>query len=647
MGKRRRQRSNRSRRGQSVHAAEAARSDRQEHSQPVDNGPPERRGPRFLLTAVVLLGILSVYLLGAHRLASTRSVWSPDSGARLIQVQSVADHWPDWSILYPAEALDPAHENSPLSFFEYRHEGRSYIVYSFLFALISAVFLGAFGFLGLALTPILGGLGTSLAVFGLSRQLRFRFPLAPMVLVALATPVALYSMVFWEHSLTTGLAAGALYFAVRAVSAGRSAFWFAAGATAGCSIWFHEVLVPYPFALALGAIWVHRRKAARPLVALLGGVALLVLPLAFLNNAIYGTPLGPHLVTVRLGSTTAALGYLLKPWEMTLGAFFTLFGWGDSNPQAAGALARMFADPSWSTRWELGVSLLMALPVLIWFGLATSTAWHRGWRRRLSILMFVGMLGSSTWVLLHPDPAHSLFLVAPFLALAFATPLRRTSDERDTSRLARQLLAVVTAAYTLAVLFAPVLGGTEWGSRYLLATVPALVVLAWSAVERLLPEPGARATGSWEPGAKPLLVGMALLVIAALALQFRGYRVIHNMHRQNRELADAVVQTRDPVILTGVWWIATAAAPVYPERQFLYYGRDPSRTLTPLLERMRVDGVERFTWIGRSPPEIAEQATDAGYAPLVPTLTRAAYDLYRMQYVSFERLLEETAPPRK
>ena len=361
MGKRRRQRRNRTRRGQSVHAAETARSDRQEHSQPVDNGPPERRAPRFLLTAVLLLGILSVYLLGAHRLASTRSVWSPDSGARLIQVQSVADHWSEWSIPYPAEALDPAHENSPLLFFEYRHEGRSYIVYSFLFALISAVFLGAFGFLGLALTPILGGLGTSLAVFGLSRQLRFRFPLAPMVLVALATPVALYSMVFWEHSLTTGLAAVALYFAVRAVSAGRSAFWFAAGATAGCSIWFHEVLVPYPFALALGAIWVHRRKAARPLIALLGGVALLLLPLAFLNNAIYGTPLGPHLVTVRLGSTAAALGYLLKPWEMTLGAFFTLFGWGDTNPQAAGALARSLADPSAPTRWHLGVSLLMAL----------------------------------------------------------------------------------------------------------------------------------------------------------------------------------------------------------------------------------------------------------------------------------------------
>ena len=144
-----------------------------------------------------------------------------------------------------------------------------------------------------------------------------------------------------------------------------------------------------------------------------------------------------------------------------------------------------------------------------------------------------------------------------------------------------------------------------------------------------------------------LLVGMALLVIAAVPLQFRGYRLIHATHRLNRALADAVVQTQDPVIVTGVWWIATAAAPVYPERQFLYYGRDPSRTLTPLLERMRVDGVERFTWIGRSPPEIVEQATDAGYVPLVPTLTRTAYDLYRMQYVSFERLLEETAPPRK
>ncbi|MFQ5823235.1 MAG: hypothetical protein ACE5JB_04190 [bacterium] len=615
-----------------VHHGKTLASNRPVHTHVADGDLHVGRSSSSFLVGVVLVGILGLYFLGAERLASIESFWSPDCGARFIQVQSIVQHWPDWSISYPAEVLDPGHENSPLIIFEFQNKGKSYIFYSFLFAMISAVFFDGFGYLGLSIAPILGGLGTALAVYGLARQLRFRFPIAPMLLVAVATPVALYSQVFWDHSLTTGIAAISLYLAVRAAKEGRLCLWFAAGAAATSGVWFHEILIPYPVALAVGAIWINRRQAVNPILALVGGSVLIMVPLAVINQSVYGTPFGPHLSNVGLGTTGGMLYYLQYPWDLILGAYFTLFGWSAHNPVGARQLALMLDEPSLPARSDLQTSFVMAVPIILWFVLSAAGVWRRDQGRRLSILLFVAIFMSGVWSCLYPQKAHSLFYVCPFLVLAFAASLRRTNDKHDSLLQFRQMLAVVTAVYTFSVLFKTTLGGTEWGSRYLLATVPALVLLSWSVIENLLPERDARIARNWAGGAKSLLAGISLLLVVSVVLQFQGYRQIESTQRMNRQLTEAVMQSRDEIIITGMWWIAMTAAPAYPHKQILFV-RDESH-LTPLLQRMQQQEIESFTWLGPSPRNVSPLAIKAGYAPVMKTLTRTTYNLYHLQYVA-------------
>lgn len=606
--------------------------------------PAKARVPWSLLGALLL--IFAVYLTGAVRIAAARSVWSPDCGARLIQVQSVLQHWPDWQVSYPAKALDPNHQNSPLtsmsSNFEYRYQNKTYIFYSFLFALISAVFFRLWGFLGLAFLPLLGGVGAALATCGLARLLRLRFPVVPLLVVALLTPLALYSVVFWDHSITTGVAALCFYLAVRAVATGERWPWFAAGVALGAGLWFHEILIPILPALVVGAWWArHRRPWLRNSLLLFCGTALLVIPLALVNQAIYGTPSGPHLSNNQLGSAGAIGSFLLKPDEWISGALYTLFGWGNANPAYTSQL-RDWIRSSPQMRWEVIMSLWMALPFVLWIVLAVSGLWRRSWGWIPSLLLFAGMIAAGVWVTHHEGVwSHSLFYVCPLLALAFA---RQPRDERkdngddDDVRLLWWVLGVITAVYALVALLKPTLGGTEWGSRYLLITVPALTLFAWSAVESLLPARGNG--GAWRPGAKPILAGIALLTGMTVWLQFYGFRTIEETHWSNRRLADALEQTPDEVIVSAVWWAPLNAAPAYFRKKILYAG-DADHPAGPLFERMRAANVRTYTLLGFSPLNLSDFSRPLGYVPLANTHQPTVFGLHLNRYL----LLDLPEPP--
>src|SRR6185437_13485516 len=72
-------------------------------SAPDSTAPPARRLGPTLVVAGCLVLIFGVYWWLAAQLAAFHSVWSPDCGARLIQVQAVLQHWPHWWVSYPAQ----------------------------------------------------------------------------------------------------------------------------------------------------------------------------------------------------------------------------------------------------------------------------------------------------------------------------------------------------------------------------------------------------------------------------------------------------------------------------------------------------------------------------------------------------------------
>ncbi|HET6385630.1 MAG TPA: hypothetical protein VFJ58_19740 [Armatimonadota bacterium] len=650
-------------------------------------GCSRRRLALELAAGVAILFL--VYLAAAIRIASFHAVWSPDCGARLIQVESILRHWPHWWVSYPAHALDPLHQNSPLYFYEFQHGSHIYVFYSFLFALISAIGFHFFGYVGLAILPMFSGIVASLAVYGLARRLRMRYPLAPMLIFGLVTPMALYSVVFWDHAVTTCVAVVSLYLAVTAVTSRRPWLWFAAGAALGAGLWIHEILIPCLPALIAAAWWTrryHRWLVSAGLA--LTGFALLTLPLAIANQFFYGTPFGPHLSNNHLGSTGAIFGFLGHVNWWGPGALYTLFAWGDSNPGYTWQLRQWLNNPSPELRFEIHASYWLAAPVLLWIVLAVSGMWLRrypitfrnlriaipGWP--FALIAFAGLIADGGWVYTHADWPHSLFYACPLLAIAFGAfggfrsasaqnPGSETNgkpDQRSSSVTLRRraaaatanaetdshptsvvgpepvslagMIAVATLVYTLAALLNPALGGSEWGSRYLLITTPALSLFAWAAAEKLLPKPGL--SGGWLPGARPLLIGMALILATSVALQIHGFGVVSMMHRSNHQIAAAIERSPDRVIVTDVWWAPLDAAAVFQQKLIVYAGIDiaggPIHPMPPLAQRMKAAGYRTYTLVGYSPWDLSNFTRPYGYLPISGTYQALPFGLAMARY---------------
>lgn len=602
---------------------------------------------RWLLLA--LAGALAIYLGLALWFAGTRAIWSPDSGARFIQVQSLLAHWPDWSIVYPAQNLDPHHRNSSLAFYEYNHGGKTYVFYSFLFALIVAPFYKALGFLGLAVPAIAGGLLCVAATWMLGRRLGFRYPVVPALITGLATPLALYSAVFWDHSLLAGIATLALYFALGGVRADCPGRWAAAGVLVGAGVWFHEILAPYLLALLVGGWWLRsRHRFVLNSGFFLLGAFLLIIPLVLVNLKVYGAAAGPHLANNKLGSAGSILQTLRNPAEWGLGALYSLFGWGDTNPAYTWQLRSWMQEPSQRgeiLRAELGRSAQLAIPVLLWLPLALSGWWKRwGW---VAAAVLLGMAWPAAWVMGHQQLVHSPFYVTPILLLAFMAPLRQREDEWEAGKEARpylQAMALVTLVYSGVTLLKPTLGGTEWGSRHLLSVVPALVLLGWATVEWLLSTRREGVEGvRWHPAAQPILAAGVVLTVLSLLVLGHGANVAWNMHNNSRRLTDALRATPDEVIVTTTWWVPMNAAPVYLEKKFVF--ADQEHPAPPLFTRMRAEGVRTFSVLAFDPRHLMDFAIATGYAPVEGTDQPQPFRLWTRRYTLVAEPTDADLPP--
>ena len=180
--------------------------------------------------------------------------------------------------------------------FVYETEGRYYTVFPAVFSVISAPFFGLFGYRGLYIIPLVSIWVLWLAFAAVSRSLGLTDlnAAAALAVLVFASPLTLYSAMYWEHTLAVCLAFGGMALAVltRYRPSARS-YAALGGILTGLSVWFRAEHISLVGVICLALFVSPRlRERYRHKIALVGGMLLAIALFMAVNIAIFGHPLG-------------------------------------------------------------------------------------------------------------------------------------------------------------------------------------------------------------------------------------------------------------------------------------------------------------------------------------------------------------------
>lgn len=485
---------------------------------------------RPLAAALVLLACYAV----CSTFNSTRGYLGTDTGAKvatLLVMESRHNFDPDAG--YWAAADDPDGSLHPL--YDTRRvdldgDDDRYVAVTTLPMLLLARPLWALGGMRLALLlPMLGGVAVAAAARALAKRLGSRSPATVFWIVGLASPVFLYALDLWEHTLglaCMGWAVVLLYDAwshadPRRVwlSAIGSGALFGLGATMRTEALLYGAVGTVVVAVA---IVVATRSLRRAVPVTLGALAGIV-PVLVANDRLENTLLGGSLRSSRAAGTAGAAGSeaatrLGEALRTTIGLNYASLGVealaGGCLALALVAVAVMLATGRGRPRHQ--AELLGAVAVL------------------LAVRIHSGLSFVSGFV-----PA--LPFVAFGVALAWRDPRRR-------------ILALIALVALPGVWLLQYTGGAgpQWGGRYVLCTAFLLAVVGIVATETL---------PHWSR-----IATLALCVGVTLA----GVRYLEIRTHQGARVADTIAALPDDVVISRFAHLFREAGSRYtPERQWL------------------------------------------------------------------------------
>jgi len=556
---------------------------------------------RLFLLGSALLAFL-MYLLTAWFLLLPEAFWSPDEGAKWLQLQSW--HWgpegPQFEIPYPGREIDPelqfAQADPAPRLLTLRNQALYFQRLS-VFALVERPFFRWLGFRGLCLVPVLAGAAIGLLTLAFLPPGDRRRTM--WLLVVLGSPVTIYAMMFWEHTLATALALAGACLLVRGSSAGRFS-WPRAGRYglagllfAGAAYLRIETLL-FSGALLLACALVVRPWRWELLVA--GGtLALALLPYLPLHNVFFEQPLPDNAIYLFYPLTyLRSAGWQVLP-DLLLG------------PPVEGALST----------GSLGILWVATALVAIGHSFGSTS-------RAAAVLRGVALALSAAvaaYFLFLPAPyrsAHGLLFTTPWalLGLTRAPEVWRRGGPR-----ARILVLTVALGLTGYVVGAaglrasPPHGGLEWGARFALSFYPFLAILAaWVS-------PRSRSRS------RTLMVALLVVfVLLGIGFQVRGIMTIRQdkivIARVNRILADLP----ERYVVTDLWWLPFTAAPLSESKAIMVAA--PSDRLPDWLELATAHGVDHFTMV-----------TTGTVSPWLTKQWLSANDFYPVDYYHAGELL--------
>ncbi|MBF6612035.1 MAG: hypothetical protein IVW55_02790 [Chloroflexi bacterium] len=573
-------------------------------------------------TALSALLALTLLYIAALVVMPPDALTQHDTGAKYLQVRNLrlTPAGLDWSINYPARPLDPNLQFVPFNPKQYYvdSKGRIYLQWPIFLGLLTRIPWKIMGFWGLYLVPLLAGLGTAFASYLLALTVGVPRRIAWLVVpvVGLATPLFIYSLLFFEHTLAALLVTLSLLAAAAALQnggrlTGRMAL--SAALLAG-AIYFRSELYILAVALGIGlALLAWRRHLPRRSLALWLATFLAALaPLWAFYAVSEGTLLPLHAMWYFAGSDSSGAGTTLPgQFELPALRYIATAGWRVVPDFLFGPSAPLSPVlPLWAEITGLaGVALcLMAALMGLVKGGAT-IAWRLA-AFALGLALIVLTTGATLLSGMPYYNLHGFLLAAPFVALALWPVSAAGAKEPHIPVLPAQLLYGVTLAYVaLHTLIISAFSGLgpisshEWGQRYLLPAYPPLAALALLALWRIWAAYGQDMRLRAYTGAC-MALGCATLLVA-LGFSMRGYAVLHQERAQVnawRALVK-VLPGREPMV-TDLWWLPLNLAADFYTRPMML--ADSNDRLTAWAKQMQAKGVTSFGLMTNNPRILSE-----------------------------------------
>ena len=490
---------------------------------------PNRRADPVLIAVSVAAGLAGLLLF--TRLGPPNTFWTVDDAGKSLVVANLRRDPTSTFLEYPGRRLDPEYRFFPQPLrgserYATLRGGQAISQYVSPFTYLALPFAAVLGFVGLGFLPALGAgvavyLGGRLAAALADSRDAGR--IAAGILVV-SSPLLFYGSVFWEHSLTVALAAGA--FLALATSPGRPLL---AGLLLGAATLLREEMGLLLSAFVLVAmVTTPRHFAVR---TALGGLAGLAARAAF-HLATSGSLLGVH----------AGLNRPAPFANLRDAARDLLFGTGFSGvPETVAVVALLlFVAALVLPRRLLLVPLGLGAAIL--FAISAS-----GWRR------FPGGQDQALALL----RSNSAVL---FLPWALATPFLRSSTDTSPAPATRLLGRTVVVFLALFLILVPArsITGVHPGPRMLLPLLPFVAALAAVHVSR----------------ARFAAVILVPLFLMGALWSARSLQLLHEKRTLAGELATALAARPERVVVTDLFWLPTEMAALWDRKEFHLIGSD-------------------------------------------------------------------------
>jgi hypothetical protein len=410
----------------------------------------------------MVLGLFVVYV-GLSFLNDTHGFLGTDTGGKVATLRVMDQQGRlDPDLKYWAEQWDPNGTLHPL-FYTF-HWGTRWMNATTLPVLYAALPLyEALGYRGALVLPMLGSVAAALAARALAQRLGSKHPDRVFWVVGLASPLTVYALDFWEHSIGVALLLWAGVALVDAVGRRSWKLAFVAGVLFGAAFSLRTEALVYAAVAGAFAAWIAWRRAGPACVARLGaamaGGALLSVGLdALLDQATVG-----RLIRLsRAGGAAAGAG----------GSGGTVPGSRISDAIATTVNLRASLD---GAAYLQGAVLLLCLVMVV-------ARFRRGSAepdRRL-LVGYGAVIALLYLTRFHEGPGFvpGLFAATPIAAVALVcgwqTPLRRT------------LTIAALSALPLVWIFQFVGGAApQWAGRYELPTTIVLLIVGAVGLEAL------------------------------------------------------------------------------------------------------------------------------------------------------------------